>query len=317
MTPRRSLSLLLVAGLAVQGAAVPAGFADPASPAAVKEAGKHFQRGVSLYTEADYRAALVEFRRAYEIAPNPSVLYNIGETYYQLQNYAAALTALQRYLNESGAGAQHRHDVEQTLDTLQSRVGKVAVTTNVPDCDIAIDDEPVGRTPLAEPLTVSVGRRKITVTHSGRATETRQIDVAAGDTVQLPLALVEAAGVQASGTSVASSVAPAKPSDGKNLITAGWVVTGVLGATAIGTGVFAYISSRQLKDLRDAYPANPSDIKSKSSRVGTLSAIADISGIATLIAGGLTLKLTLSHTQDHEAHLAIAPNGLQIAGTFQ
>jgi hypothetical protein len=36
-----------------------------ASP--VKEATKHSRRGVALYDEADYRGALTDFKRAYEI----------------------------------------------------------------------------------------------------------------------------------------------------------------------------------------------------------------------------------------------------------
>src|SRR4051812_31637230 len=64
--------------------------------AAQKEAGTHFQRAVQLYSEADYRAALVEFKRAYELAPHVTVLYNLGQTHYQLQNYAEALNTFER-----------------------------------------------------------------------------------------------------------------------------------------------------------------------------------------------------------------------------
>src|ERR1043165_5818761 len=92
------VSLSVLGGLVVDGGLGSVAHAEPASDSSVKEAGKHFQRGVTLYNEADYRAALVEFKRAYEIAPNSAVLYNIGQTYYQLQNYAAALVALGRYL---------------------------------------------------------------------------------------------------------------------------------------------------------------------------------------------------------------------------
>ena len=118
-----------VVGVVLGGSATVA-YAD--TPA--KEASKHFQRGVALYGEADYRAALVEFRKAYEIAPNATVLYNIGQTYYQLQNYAAALTTLERYLNEAGAQAAHRSEVETTLEILQSRVVRVSITSNLPGC---------------------------------------------------------------------------------------------------------------------------------------------------------------------------------------
>src|SRR6185369_5369446 len=147
----RAICFAVLASLGLHAALAGPARADTPPPAALKDAGKHFQRGVALYTEADYRAALVEFRRAYETAPNPAVLYNIGQTYYQLQNYAAALMTLQRYLTEAGPAALHRKEVEQTLETLQSRVGKVTITTNLAGTDIAIDDEPAGKTPFAEP----------------------------------------------------------------------------------------------------------------------------------------------------------------------
>jgi len=73
----------------------------------VREAGKHFQRGVTLYNETDYRAALVEFRRAYDLAPNAAVLYNIGETEYQLRDYASALITLGPCIRRE-AFAKHR-----------------------------------------------------------------------------------------------------------------------------------------------------------------------------------------------------------------
>jgi tetratricopeptide repeat protein/PEGA domain-containing protein len=319
MIGSRSISLILVASLGLPGIAVPAAYAEPSSASAssVREAGKHFQRGVSLYTEADYRAALVEFRRAYEIAPNSAVLYNIGETYYQLQNYAAALSTLQRYLSESGATAGHRREVEQTIDTLQTRVGKVAIATNVPDCEITVDDELVGRTPLTEPLLVSIGRRKITAMREGRAPETRFVDVAAGDTVQLALSLGDGAGRAPAGALSTSTATPPRGSDGKGLITAGWVTTGVLGAGALTTGVLAFLASRQLSDLRNSYPTSQAELNSKGSRVSTLSTVADILGVAALVTGGLTLTLSLSRSHDHEVHVALAPNGLQLAGTFR
>src|SRR3954469_14619078 len=120
MIGSRWISSFTLAGMlaSLSGGISSVAYADPQQPGtSLKEAGKHFQRGVALYNEADYRAALVEFRRAYDIAPNAAVLYNIGQTYYQLQNYAAALTTLQHYLGEAGPTAPHRHEVEQTLDT--------------------------------------------------------------------------------------------------------------------------------------------------------------------------------------------------------
>jgi len=311
---RSQLSMIVLTGLVLEGSAAVVAHADSPAGSSVKEAGKHFQRGVTLYTEADYRAALVEFRRAYEIAPNAAVLYNIGETYYQLQNYAAALATLNRYLAESDATAPHRREVEQTIETLQARVGKVAISTNVPDCEITIDDEPAGKTPLAEPVLVSIGHLKVTVTRQGRPPETRFVDVAAGDTVPLSLSFGEPS--DTAPVSSSSRTTGAR-SDGSGLITAGWISTGVLGAGAATTGVLAILASRDLKNARNMLGVSHADLASKSSRVATLSAVADLLGVAAVVTGGVTLTLWWRRSNSHEVRVALAPNSIQFAGTFK
>jgi len=304
--------------LAIPLALHPAAHAQPAA-AAVTDAAKHFQRGVTLYNEADYRAALVEFRRAYEIAPNAAVLYNIGQTYYQLQNYAAALIALGRYLTEAGATAPHRRDVEQTIDTLQTRVGKVAISTSAPGADITVDDELVGKSPLEEPVLVSIGRRKVTALRDGRVTETRFVDVAAGDTVTVSLA------ADVRGPAIGAT-APEKRGTSQSTITTGWIITGVAGAVMLGTGTYAWLASSDLSSARGGDPvaadmaainARRDDLASKSSKVKTFSLIADISGLAALAAGGVTLYLSLSRSKEHETRVAITPSGFVVAGTFR
>jgi hypothetical protein len=311
---RRAVCFAVLVGLALPVGLTSVVRAEPPSAAAVADAGKHFQRGVTMYNEADYRAALVEFRRAYEIAPNAAVLYNIGQTYYQLQNYAAALVALGRYLTESGSGAAHRREVEATIDTLQTRVGKVAVSSNVPGCDITVDDELIGKTPLDEPVLVSIGRRKITALRDGRVTETRFVDVAAGDTVNVSLAAGDASHGQASPS------APAHHGVTKGTITGLWITTAALGAVTLGTGTVAFFASRDLKDAREhSYPIAANDLSSKSSKVKTFSLIADLAGVATLATAGVTLYLSMSRPKESETgtHVSLTPNGIQIAGTFR
>lgn len=299
----RALATLAVVALATAGSIA---WADPPANTLAKEASTHFQRGVSLFNEADYRAALVEFRRAYDIAPKTAVLYNIGQTYYQLQNYAAALTALQRYLAESPAGASHRTEVLQTLETLTSRIGKLAITTNVPGCELTIDDEPAGTSPLREPVVVSVGRRKVTATHGGRA-DSKLVEVAAGDTAKVSFVLAPDSG---------TPVAPAT-SSGDRWIVPGWIATGVLGAGALTSGVVAYLASRDLNTARGRSPGSPAELGRLSSRVTTYGAVADILGVAAIVTGGITLKLTLSRSSTHELHVALRPDGLQLAGSFE
>lgn len=309
----------LVLGTAFLGLAASTALAEPpaASPAGspVKEATKHFHRGVALYSEADYRGALTEFKRAYEIAPNANVLYNIGETYYQLQNYAAALAVFERYLTETGANAPHRREVEQTLETLRTRVGNVQLTTNVPDCEITVDDDLVGKTPFGAPVVVSVGRRKITAMHTGRAPETRFVEVSAGDTAEVALSLTPLGG--AGGGVTRPGVTARGDAGGVDLVKVGWVATGTLAAGTLATGIWAYTASRQLQDARHKFPADTAELDSKSSRAKTLALVADVVGAATVVAGAVTFKLTLSRSPSHEVHVAVVPGGIQLAGAFR
>src|SRR5262249_36224424 len=157
------------------------------------------------------------------------------------------------------------------IDTLQSRVGKVAISTTVPGADITVDDELVGKTPLDEPVLVSIGRRKITAVRDGRVTETRFVDVAAGDTVPASLA-----------PPLRGPAGTPSPGQSKSMITTGWVVTGIAGAAAVGLGGYAWLASRDLSNARDAMPvpmdganARRDDLASKSSKVSTFSHIAD------------------------------------------
>jgi len=308
---RRALSLAVVISLALPAALTSAVRAEPPTAAAVADAGKHFQRGVTLYNEADYRAALVEFRRAYEIAPNPAVLYNIGQTYYQLQNYAAALVALGRYLTEAGSGAGHRREVEATIDTLQTRVGKVAIATSVPGSDITIDDELIGKSPLEEPVLVSIGRRKITALRDGRVVETRFVDVAAGDTVTVTLSAADA--VRPGQPSLA---APKDTGPTRTMVFSGWVATGVFAAATAYFEYTALSASRDLEKKRNTFPVTQSDLNDLHDTVGRNALIGDILLAATVVSAAVSLKWTLSQSDSHEAHVAVVPGGVQLAGKF-
>src|ERR1044071_9932678 len=303
MTCRRTVCLAVLVSLAIPLALHSVAQAQP--NAAASEAGKHFQRGVTLYNEADFRAALVEFRRAYETSPNAAVLYNIGQTYYQLQNYAAALVALGRYLTESGPSASHRREVEATVETLQSRVGKVAITTNLPGADITVDDELIGKTPLDDAVLVSIGRRKVTALRDGRVTETRFVDVAAGDTVNVALS---------AGTRNEQLTTTPRTS-GRSSPTLGWVITGGLGVVAIGTGAGAYLESKSLQDARGKYQTDANALNSKANLTKWLARTADVSGVLAVV--GAAIIVWRSRSSDaSETHVALTPSGIQIAGKF-
>src|SRR5215831_6647263 len=229
---RALLGLLLVTSLA-------RGAAAQDRVEVQREASKHFQRGVALYGEADYGGALVEFKRASELSPNPTVLFNIGQTEYQMRDYAAALKTFERYLAEAPANATNRSEVENAVKVLRSRVGRLTVTTDPAGADVSIDDVSVGKTPFAKPVLVGVGRVKVVASIPGRAVATRYVDVAADDDVSVALALSTApvasaapAPAAAGGAVVDVPVEAAPTSGPPRWHGAGWVVAGAAASGA-------------------------------------------------------------------------------------
>ena len=283
-------ALLLLPALVLLSAA-PAAEADD-----TQDAAKHFSRGVSLFGEADYKAALVEFKRAYALAPNAQVLFNIGETEFQLQDYAGALVTFQRFLAEAGPMDAQRAEVEKNMDVLRSRVGHVDVTTVPPGADVSVDEHPVGKTPLSEPVLVSIGHRQVTATMPGRPPVSRWVDVAADDDVAVTLQLPSPQSSSA-GTHGSLGILPAPENDGgggATWRTIGWIGTGALAAGAITFGVLASHASSQLGEARNTFPTQASTLSHDASMTSTYSVIADSLGAAALVLGGITLVSTLT-----------------------
>ena len=74
---RHALPLALILGLASAASSARADD-DKAAPADNSaKAGEHFGAGVEFYKNRDYAAALVEFKRAYELDPHHRVLFNL------------------------------------------------------------------------------------------------------------------------------------------------------------------------------------------------------------------------------------------------
>jgi tetratricopeptide (TPR) repeat protein len=264
-------------------------------PVTTREAGKHFDRGVVLYGEGDYAGALAEFKRAHALAPNPAVLYDIGQAEYQLKDYAAALVTFRRFLADAPPSSPQRDEVEGNLDVLRTRVGRIGVATVPPGADVTVDDQPIGKTPLADHRLVSVGHRKVTASLAGRPAVTRYVDVAAEDDVSVTLDLPLGPESESPRWSVLHDGAGTQPhGSGAVWRTIGWIATGMLAAGATGAGVLALKESNDLRNARNTYPVSSDVLRGDADLTRTYSIVADSLTIAAVVAGTLTLWATLA-----------------------
>jgi hypothetical protein len=310
---RTSYTLL---ALAVASLAPRAALADEGG---TREAAKHFQRGVMLYGEADYRAALVEFKRAYAIAPNVAVLYNVAEAEYQLYDYANALVTFERYLAETSASDGRRAEVEGNIEVLRSRVGHLSIATVPAGADVTLDDQALAKTSLDKPVLVSIGRRKLVASMAGRPPVTRYVDVAADDnmsvTLQLPPLADAPPAPVVSPPRLATHEAPPPPAPegGSGWRTVGWLTTGALAAGAVTFGILGAKASSDLARARGAFPVSSSTLSHDASLVTTYATLADALAGAAVVIGGITLVSALSSSSPRaRATMGLASTRLEV-----
>ncbi len=257
--PKRLARVALVTTLLSLSAPSVAQTADalpaPASEAAVADARAHYQRGIELTNEGAFEAALVEFDRAYSIAANYRILYNVALLRRRLNDFAGACDAFERYL--AGGGDEvppaRRTEVLEALRGLATYVGALDVQTNVDGATVLIDDVDVGKLPLAKPLRVSLGLRRIAVAKPGYFPAARAVAVAGGDrlTVTIELTPVPTVSPQpAPALAPPPAAAPPPPPDratgqsrNRRPLWIGWVATGALAASATASGVVALASA--------------------------------------------------------------------------
>lgn len=171
---------------AVARAAAPA----PAEPAKA-EARERFDRGLGLFEKGDNAAALAEFKRAYELIPNPVVLYNMGLVYAAMNRPVEAADTLDRYLNQAGekASADQRRHATQVRDEQAARVARVMVVTDHP-ATIEVDGVEAGRTPMTEPLRLPSGAHTLAALAPGYQPTRRALTLAGQVTETVTLALL-------------------------------------------------------------------------------------------------------------------------------
>jgi len=278
----------------------------------------HFKRGVALYQQNDYKAALVEFRRAYELSNNWKLLYNVGEAQYQTHDYPGALASLESYLREGGdrIPRSRRAEIDLEIARLRARVGRLVVRAPLPGATVSIDDEVIGEAPVTRD--VAVGSRHVVVTKEGYAPWSRAVDFAGGDTVTLDATLEKVA---------PPVVGPAPPvpspevpqADAHAFPWPAWAVTGALTAAAVTTGIVAISASSSLSAAKDRFDVTDGELHDKATRVTTFSVLTDLLTASAIVSGAFSLYLTLrSRRGTSAAVVAVSPSlgGVVASGRF-
>jgi hypothetical protein len=304
---RKGLAIGLLATFAIASAPTSALAGDDTggnqTPQQREEAKTHYLQGVDLFEEGDYQNALIEFKKSYELVPNFNVLYNIGQTYFQLQDYANALKTLSQYLDDGGKRipASRRAEVEGDVDKLKSRVATVTVKVNVPGADILVDDVKVGQSPLPGPITVSAGRRRFDAQKAGFRATPRVEEIAGQDTKEVTLDLQPSTTViredgKGNGGDTRVIFVPGKKDEEPGPPIAPIVMWSVTGALGIGAGVFgalALVNDSDLQAMKQEPGHTPDELESAASTTRTMAIVTDVFLGTTVVAAGFATYFTI------------------------
>ncbi|MBI5547551.1 MAG: hypothetical protein HY901_27020 [Deltaproteobacteria bacterium] len=319
------------------GSAPPVHAAAPTSSRTIEQAKKHFQLSKELYDEGNFYAALNELQRSHELVPNYKLLYNLGQIHAQLQDYSNAILSFRRFLVEGGGEVPdaRRLEVLKEIEKLQVRVAEMTIESES-GAEISVDDVAMGKAPLPGPLTVNVGRRKVTASMVGFFPATRFVDISGLDRLTVKMTLqpmvTTTAEQKRESPAVSDEALIAKVEPPQKLpLWLPWTGTGLLVVGTAVSGILAKQSADDLEAKRATYPldaqSGPETLRELASTTRTRALITDILGGCAAAAAIASTLYTLLRASDGEAapagnptpqafSIGVGPGGVAVAGSF-
>ena len=150
-----------------------------------ERASEHFVRGINLYKQGDYRAAIEEWVLSYCHIPHEDTLKNISEAYERRVDYEKAVAYLERYILETPPEAEsERRTLAAYVEVLRNLSARVSIATDQKRASVTL----VGETGVSargvsnaeEPLGVRKGTYVMTIEKEGFETITETIEVKIG-----------------------------------------------------------------------------------------------------------------------------------------
>jgi hypothetical protein len=175
--------VLLAVGLDTAAAA-------PKPTAAEQAAKSAFEKAAADYKLQRYEEALAGFEEAYRLTNEPSILFNIGQCYKQLERFDEALRAFRAFLRDAPAQSPQRPNAEARIQEIEQELARLAKTgtltlsTKQDPAEIWLDAVSRGLSPITLPE-LSPGEHALRITKSGFAEYTATITIKPSETTNL------------------------------------------------------------------------------------------------------------------------------------
>jgi hypothetical protein len=183
---RRGAISAVVLGLAL---AMTPHTAHAQSPDEIKIARQTAQEGLAAYKAKEFQKALEAFEQARALYPSAQILRMTGYSYLALEHWEKAVEAMEAALDSKVGplSENDRKDVHDQLALALAHYGTINVTSKVDGAKLSVDGGDPKPLPLEKPLRLLEGHHTFAVRAEGRDDASKELDVAGGKTVDLPL----------------------------------------------------------------------------------------------------------------------------------
>lgn len=258
------------------------------------EARARYSRGVELYNEGVYSAALIELERAQALAPHYGILHSIALVKMQLADFVGALAAFEEYLASGGdeVSPQRKTEIRDKVAQLQERVGTIELLVNMEGAEVTLDEIIVGLTPLPKPIRVNPGKHEVSARRPGEKGVSKKVSVAGGDKLKVSFDLTGAGkATEPSEKTVTTDAGRPK------WLLSSWIAAGVFAAGATVTGIVALNKASDLKDRREGGPSNARDLNELGTEVKTWGVVTDVLIVPAVVLTAVSLYFTFKPTK--------------------
>lgn len=179
---------LLLSSLVTGAPALAQGKGAPADAAS-----GFYEEGVKAAQAGEWETARAALVKAFALKPDARRAANLGLVELAAGKPRDAAEHLSFFLREApDVSARDRQTTEDLLAKAKSKIGTVTVSVNVDQAEVLVDGRTVGASPLAGPVFIEPGSRKIEVRRAGFAPASQGVEVAAGSAPVVELKLTPA-----------------------------------------------------------------------------------------------------------------------------
>lgn len=286
----------------------------------VDRARASFYRGIERFQDGSFDAALTEFQGAYASVPTYRLLYNIAQTYFELHDYANCFRTLKDYVEQGGndISSARRAQVKQLQHILRKRIAHLDIICSMDDAELRIDDVAVGRSPLASPVVVNPGPRKISATRPGSPLVTREVIMTEGEKATVRMEITPRASKPSQPQAAQDELLSSTPSKAEvrapqPRTSRTWLIVSLTAASssAVATGIFGWqmVLAKSEFDHEVAKATYDSAaLERVRSRTLTYEYLTEGFAAATLISSGMTLYLLLTDDSRRRNRTKLKPS---------